>query len=155
MSRCLNLAFIAAVAVLPLSVIAEDFEDADENPWVTDATQFSCPAKVTIGEVITLRKQAGDWPDQLGLKLPNGDFMGLVMDDSRPEAKQLMTRKALGAARTIHLDPKTVTGIGWTGEVARNIKAFHSLGTYTFSLSGNMESDEGGYICKTTIIAAK
>lgn len=155
MSRCVNLALIIAAAALPLSVIAEDFEDAEENPWVTDAAQFSCPAKVTVGEVITLRKQAGDWPDQLGLRLPNGDFMGLVMDDSPPEAKQLMTRKALGAARTIHLDPKIVTGITWTGGVAHNVKAFRSLGTYRFSLSGNLESDEGGYICTTKIVAAK
>lgn len=140
MSRCLNLVLTTAIAVLPLPAIAQDFEEAD-NPWVADAAKFSCPSTVKLGDKIVLGKKAGNWPDQLGVKLPNGDFVGLVEDDAQPPVRQLMSRKALGAARIV--------------EIPSDPKVFKKLGTYQFLLSGNLESDEGGYICKTKIIAAK
>lgn len=145
--KTLSAALLAA-ALLP--AIAQDFEDV-ESPWVTDATQFSCPAKAKIGDVITLRKLSGTWLSELGVSGPDGDFLFLVLGDQEPGMKALMTSKALIGSGSVSLASASLTG--FTGDA--NPEVFRKLGDYTFSLSGNLESDEGGYICKTKIVATK
>lgn len=139
----------ALLAAAWLPAIAQDFEDV-ESPWMTDATQFSCPAKAMIGDVVTLRKLSGTWLSELGVSGPDGDFLFLVLGDQVPGMKALMTSKALIASRSVSLASASLTG--FIGDA--NARVFRKLGDYTFSLSGNLESDEGGYICMTKIVAA-
>lgn len=142
---------VAAVCAATSSIAVAQVFDEVESPWMTDATEFSCPAKARIGEVITIRKSTKTWLSELGVSDPDGDFLFLVMRFPEPGMKSLMTSKALIGSRSVSLASASLTGS--TG--AANPKVFRKLGDHTFSLSGNLESDEGGYICKTKIVAAK
>ena len=141
---------IAATAAMSTTALAQDFDDV-ESPWVTEATKFNCPAKAKIGDVITIKKPVGEGFAELGVSDPSGAYSFLVLADVVPGTKPLMTSKALLASKSVSLATASLSGFAGSA----NAKVFRKLGEYTFFLSGNLESEDGGYTCKTKIVAAR
>lgn len=152
LSLMFAVAAAVAAALMSTGAVAQDFDEVDpESPYVTDSTKFSCPAKAKIGDVITIKKPVGGGFAEFGMTDPSGMFSFLVLRDVEPGTKPLMTSTALLASKSVSIATATLSGFAG----GTNTKVFRKPGEYAFYLSGNLESEEGGYMCTTKIVAAK
>jgi hypothetical protein len=138
-------------AILTALIIGMSFSvKAQDTLWVNSPRDFSCPKTVLIGQALILKKskQAGS---ELAVKGPDGKLRILVIGMPEPEMKTLMSTEALSAATEIKMNTKTLYAAAWEVN-AKPVKVFAKAGIYQFMLSGNLESDEGGYRCQVKAV---
>jgi hypothetical protein len=138
----MKIALLASlISSAPFTCLAQE----DESLWRTDTRYFACPAKVILGQQLTLKKSklAGG---ELGVIGPDGKFLLLTVGSPDKRMRPFISSERLAKAESVVIDTRTVEGLGSEAR-ARSTKVFRYPGIYRFVISGNLESDEGGFEC--------
>ena len=119
--------------------------DSVETPWTHADKVFSCAVHASEHkQVVRLNKRPSSG-GELGVETPDGDFFFMVPVDAATTGMPNLDAEEFSRMTSLDLDPDSL--IGTSSRHESRAKVFARPGKYTFYLSDNLESEEGGYTC--------
>jgi hypothetical protein len=142
--------FLFTILVVNSSFVTAS-EEAPETIWVENEKVLKCvPARLKIGESLNLELGKHHGKELSVYRQSENLDLFLVVGSPPVAMESLMTPTEFEKVSLVTLTSSS-TGFRWDVK-GGNETIFNSPGIYTFYVSENLESEQGGYKCEVLVV---